>query len=299
MESLIEEGENRARTHAGFANAAERAHRERGIQGGRKTLAGDVADVKTEDVVGKGEIVQVVAADFGDGLKLVRDEDVKLVKRLGGEHGALNDAGLFELLFAPFFDGKKILHGRGDNHGNVRRGKVRREGVGVTHRIAEGEEAGQKSQEVVTNYTTGAETLESEPAQRHNPSMRALFGFLVAVAIGFAVYEIYLKQMPSTDQGTAPTQAISLTGVRSDLLQIAQAERGEIALNNKCVSLEELVSSGALTMNRKERDGYTYEVSCSGADFQVIAGHAAAPEGSGIRYPKLVIDSTMQVREIQ
>lgn len=129
--------------------------------------------------------------------------------------------------------------------------------------------------------------------------MRALAVVLVAAIILFGVYEVYLKKMPSTDQGTAPTQAISLTGVRSDLLQIAQAERGEIALNSKCVSLDELVSSGALTMNRKERDGYTYEVSCSGSDFQVIAGHAAAPEGSGIRYPKLVIDSTMQVREIQ
>jgi len=129
--------------------------------------------------------------------------------------------------------------------------------------------------------------------------MRALAAVLVAAIILFGVYEVYLKNMPPTDQGTAPTQAISLTGVRSDLLQIAQAERGEIALNSKCVSLEELISSRALTMNRKERDGYTYEVNCSESDFQVVAGHTAAPEGSGLRYPKLVIDSTMQVREIQ
>jgi hypothetical protein len=136
-------------------------------------------------------------------------------------------------------------------------------------------------------------------AKRHNLDMRALAGLLVAVAIGFGVYEIYLKRMPSADQGTAPTQAISLTGVRSDLLQIAQAERGNIALNGNCVSLDELISSGALTMTRKERDGYTYAVSCSASDFQVLAEHAAAVEGSGIRYPKLAIDGTMQVREIQ
>jgi len=129
--------------------------------------------------------------------------------------------------------------------------------------------------------------------------MRALAALLVAVAVGFGIYQYYLKRMPSTDQGTAPTQAISLTGVRSDLLQIAQAERSNIALNAKCASLDELVSSGALTMNRKERDGYTYEVSCSGSDFQVIAQHAAALEGSGIRYPKLAIDGTMQVQEVQ
>jgi hypothetical protein len=129
--------------------------------------------------------------------------------------------------------------------------------------------------------------------------MRALAVVLVAAILLFGVYEYYLKRMPFTDEGTAPTQAISLTGVRSDLLEIAQAERGNIALNGKCASLDELISSGALTMNRKERDGYTYEVSCSGSDFQAIAGHRAAAEGSGIRYPRLAIDSTMQVREIQ
>ena len=129
--------------------------------------------------------------------------------------------------------------------------------------------------------------------------MRALAGLLVAVALAFGVYEFYLKKMPTTDEGTAPTQAISLTGVRSDLLQIAQAERGNIALNSKCASLDELISSGALTVSRKERDGYTYEVSCSGSDFQVIAEHPAATEGSGIRFPKLAIDSTMQIQEIR
>jgi len=129
--------------------------------------------------------------------------------------------------------------------------------------------------------------------------MRALAMLLVAVGIGFAIYQYYLKQMPTTDAGTAATQAISLTGVRSDLLQIAQAERSNMALNGRCASLDELVLSSAMMMSRKERDGYTYQVNCAGADFQVVAEHPPAPEGSKIRYPKLAIDSTMQVREIQ
>lgn len=129
--------------------------------------------------------------------------------------------------------------------------------------------------------------------------MRALAALLTAVALAFGVYEFYLKKMPTTDQGTAPTQAISLTGVRGDLLQIAQAERGSVALDSKCVSLDDLILSGALTANRKTRDGYTYEVSCTGTDFQVTAEHSAAPDGSLIRYPKLAIDSTMQIREVQ
>lgn len=130
--------------------------------------------------------------------------------------------------------------------------------------------------------------------------MRALALVLVAALILFGVYQIYLKKMPTTDAGTASTQAISLTGVRMDLLQIAQAERGNMALSSKCASLEELISTGSLSMSRSGRDGYTYEVSCSGgADFQVVARHAPAPEGSPIRYPTLAADSSLQVREIQ
>jgi hypothetical protein len=121
----------------------------------------------------------------------------------------------------------------------------------------------------------------------------------VFVGLACAVYYFYLKKMPTTDEGTAATQAISLTGVRSDLLQIAQSERGNIALNSKCLSLDELISSGALAVSRNERDGYTYQVSCSGSDFQVIAEHPAALAGSGIRYPKLAIDGTMQIQEVQ
>jgi len=130
--------------------------------------------------------------------------------------------------------------------------------------------------------------------------MRALALVLVAALILFGVYEFYLKKMPTTDAGTATTQAINLTGVRIDLLQIAQAERGNMALNNSCVSLDELISSASLNMSRSGREGYTYEVSCTGgAEFQVVARHAPAPEGSPIRYPTLAIDSSMQVREIQ
>ena len=128
--------------------------------------------------------------------------------------------------------------------------------------------------------------------------MRALIGLVVvaAVVLGFCAYS--LKKIPTTDSGTAPTQAISLTGVRSDLLQIAQAERTNIATTSTCSSLDGLISSGALNMARRERDGYSYQVNCSGSEFQVVAQHPAAPEGSPIRYPTLAIDSNMQVGEI-
>jgi hypothetical protein len=128
--------------------------------------------------------------------------------------------------------------------------------------------------------------------------MRALAGVLVACALLFGVYQYYLKKMPTTDEGTAPTQAISLTGVRMDLLQIAQAERGYIAQNGHCASLDELTSSNALTMSRSGRDGYSYSIDCSGSDFSVTGRHDPAPAGSPIRYPTLAIDQNMQVQEV-
>jgi hypothetical protein len=128
--------------------------------------------------------------------------------------------------------------------------------------------------------------------------MRALAAILVACGVLFAIYHYYFQKMPATDQGTAPTQAISLTGVRMDLLQLAQAERAYIAQNGHCASLEELTSSSALAMSRSERDGYSYSVECSGSDFSVTGRHAPAPEGSPIRYPTLAIDQTMQIREV-
>lgn len=129
--------------------------------------------------------------------------------------------------------------------------------------------------------------------------MRAFASVLVAAAILFGVYQYYLKQMPTTDAGTAATQAISLTGVRSDLLQIAQAERSSMAFNGKCATLDELVSSGGMRMAKTERDGYTYRIECTGTGFQIIAEHPAAPPSSSIRYPKLAIDSSMRIQEVQ
>jgi len=128
--------------------------------------------------------------------------------------------------------------------------------------------------------------------------MRSLVGLLAGAALIFVFYHFSLKRMPTTDEGTAPTQAITLTGVRSDLLQIAQAERGYIATNGHCAPLDELISSNSLSMTRSERDGYTYSVACSGGEFNAAARHLPALAGSPIRYPNLAIDSTMQIHEI-
>jgi hypothetical protein len=131
--------------------------------------------------------------------------------------------------------------------------------------------------------------------------MGKLVGLLVFVAVAFGIFYFTTRKMPTTDSGTAPTQAISLTGVRADLLSIANAERQSLALNSHCASVGELISSGSLSMKSAERDGYTYDVRCDGdsGQFKVVARHAPAPAGSPIRYPTLAVDQNLQVAEVQ
>jgi hypothetical protein len=129
--------------------------------------------------------------------------------------------------------------------------------------------------------------------------MKPLVGVLVTAGFLFGVYLLYLKRIPTVAEGTASTQAISLTGVRMDLLQIAKAEQNSISVDGRCASLDELLSSGSMSLSRTERDGYSYSVDCSGNEFTVTARHAPAPAGSPIRYPNYAMDQNMQVHEIE
>ncbi len=129
--------------------------------------------------------------------------------------------------------------------------------------------------------------------------MKPFAGLLVTVGFLFGVYMLYVKRIPTVAEGTASTQAINLTGVKMDLLQIAKAERNSIGVDGHCMNMDELLASGSMSLSRPERDGYSYSVDCSGNDFTIIARHAPAPAGSPIRYPAYQMDQTMQVREVQ
>ncbi len=127
---------------------------------------------------------------------------------------------------------------------------------------------------------------------------RGFVSLLLALLVVGGIYYYYIRRMPTAAKDTAVTQAISITGVQSDLLQIAQTERQFIVQNGQCGSLEELISSGTLSMSRPERDGYTYSVDCSGTGFTVFARHAPPPAGvTGVRYPTISVDQTLQVRQ--
>jgi hypothetical protein len=126
--------------------------------------------------------------------------------------------------------------------------------------------------------------------------MRALIGLIIVALIIGAIYWFSIRQVQPEGPGTVATQAISLTGVKNDLNAIAQAERQYQAQNGSYATLDELISSGALQMARRSRDGYTYEVEVSGNGFTATARHTGGP--GGVRWPTLVIDQTMEIRQV-
>jgi hypothetical protein len=126
-----------------------------------------------------------------------------------------------------------------------------------------------------------------------------MIGLLFAALIGIGIYYYYLKQA-APGPGMVATQAITTTGVEMDLNAIAQAERTYFAQNGSYAGLDQLTSSGALTMARSGRDGYTYSIETSGSGFTVSARHPDSPPVNGtvpLHYPALSIDQTMQMHQ--
>lgn len=126
-----------------------------------------------------------------------------------------------------------------------------------------------------------------------------MIGLLLAALIGVGIYYYFMKQA-APGPGMVATQAISTTGVEMDLNAIAQAERMYFAQNGSYANLDQLTSSGALTMARTGRDGYTYSIETSGSGFTVNARHADGSAVNGatpLHYPALSIDQTMQIHQ--
>ena len=126
--------------------------------------------------------------------------------------------------------------------------------------------------------------------------MRALVGLLVVLVIGYFIYRGFITQtLPKEEGGSTPVSSISVTGVKNDLIAIAQAERAYFAEHGSYASMGDLTSSGAMTMTRSGRDGYTYSVDTQPGTFTVTARY------SGPLTPKpssFMIDQSMEVHAI-
>ena len=124
--------------------------------------------------------------------------------------------------------------------------------------------------------------------------MGRVFGFLsVVVVLGVGMY-IYSRQAQSSSAAAganSPKAAVNITGLKSDLISIATAERRYYASEGKYASFDELISSNYITVAR-QRPPYSYEVETSSSGFRVVATRSG--DNSSGTPARLSVDENME-----
>jgi len=140
----------------------------------------------------------------------------------------------------------------------------------------------------------------TRPGRDNFLTMRIILSVFLTAALGLGTYYMFLKHASPGGPGTLPTDAISTTGVEMDLNDIAQAERFYNAQNGSYATMDQLVSSGALSLAKHGRNGYSYTVDAASTAFSVTAKWSPAnPDQSKLHYPTFVVDQTMEVHKVQ
>ena len=124
--------------------------------------------------------------------------------------------------------------------------------------------------------------------------MGRVFGFLsvvIVMAIGMYIYSKQIESSSAPAGANNPKAAINITGVRTDLMSIASAERRYYASEAKYVSLDELITSNYITVAR-QRPPYTYEVQLTSGGFRVVATRSG-DDASGTP-AQLSVDENME-----
>jgi len=111
---------------------------------------------------------------------------------------------------------------------------------------------------------------------------------MLMIVVGFGGY-LYTRQAQSvTAVGSNPETTIEVTGVRNDLMAMANAERRYFVSNSKYASLEELRSNGDIAI--PHRPSYSYSAQASDTNFKIVAAYS----GSDPKAPKrIIMDETM------
>ncbi|MGA9884550.1 MAG: hypothetical protein WBQ34_12600 [Candidatus Acidiferrales bacterium] len=123
--------------------------------------------------------------------------------------------------------------------------------------------------------------------------LASLAGLLVVAFIAVLTYKFYFTKSGMLTSASTPAQTIDVVGVKSDLLAIGQAERLYQAQHGSYASMDDLVSSGAMSLRKSERDGYTYDVNASTDSFQAVAHCPAYTNPKCTNYS---IDQTMEIQ---
>jgi hypothetical protein len=126
--------------------------------------------------------------------------------------------------------------------------------------------------------------------------MFGLLGAVIALAAGMYVYSRQAQSSSAAAGTSNPKAAISITGVKSDLISIATSERRYYATEGKYASFDELVSADYITVAR-QRPPYSYEIESSSSGFHVVATRSG-DDGSGLP-AQLSVDENMEFKMSQ
>jgi hypothetical protein len=129
--------------------------------------------------------------------------------------------------------------------------------------------------------------------------MGRIFGFLsIVIVLGAGMY-IYSKQAQSSSAlvgANNPKAAINITGVKTDLINIAGAERRYFATEGKYATLDELISTNYVSVAH-QRPPYSYDIQTGGGGFHVIATRSG-DDTSGTP-AQLSVDENMEFQSSQ
>jgi hypothetical protein len=103
--------------------------------------------------------------------------------------------------------------------------------------------------------------------------MGRVLGFLgtvITMAIGMYIYSLQVKTLSPSAGGGNTEEVATITGVKNDLIGIANAERGYQASQGKYASFDELTSGNYLTI-KGERPPYIYDVEIGSSGFRATA----------------------------
>jgi hypothetical protein len=95
-------------------------------------------------------------------------------------------------------------------------------------------------------------------------------GTIITMAIGMYIYSQQVKTLTPGSGNGSPQEFAIIAGVKNDLLSIANAERGHLALQGKYASLDELIAGNFISI-KSERPPYIYDVQTTDNSFRVTA----------------------------
>ncbi len=121
----------------------------------------------------------------------------------------------------------------------------------------------------------------------------ALVGMILALGIGWWIFKAQYQAGPA--HGAPPKQIIDVTGIRMDLLTIAQAERMYLASHGTYASLQQLQKDGSILFSPADHLGYAFTAQIDDGQHFTVTATPVDPVKKD--WPTLSINDSMQVSQ--